>query len=596
MNTKLSLFVFVIAFFAILSSAAMTKAAVDAPQILTDLNFGTRNEDVRNLQRFLNASGFTVTQSGPGSFGNETALFGSATRAALVRYQSANGIPATGGFDNKTRILFAIHNLKNQINSLLEQLNAIAAGASNSSNSDTAGPHIISLRTANTGGNGYIDSGDSITIAFNEAIDPKSINNGLVAGNRVSEIANYENGGVSVTADGIVTIKGIAQFDMGSVKNAGTFVVNVALSSDAKTLTVTLSSGSGIEITNEDLGRVAQTGGTVRDKNGNKMQSNAAAVAATGTFGAANQNSSTTNPEITAINVYDGGNCGYIDKSDYIDIAFNKAIDPKSINENLASGVIVANLYQSDIGGLRVTADGRVDINGIAAFDMGAVKNAGAFTSKASLDSSGRVLTITIDSGTAVEITDEDFGQAAQIGGIVKDTNGNVMQGKSDVVIPIGTFGGVGANGPNIVSIKAFDGNSEGYIDQNDYINIAFDRAIDPASVNFGLVAGGTVTGIGYSQTGGVAISPYGEVIVRNIATFKMGSVQNSGNYSTNVSLSSDGTILVVELSAGNGIEITQENLGQINQVGDTISDEDGGVMTGKYNIGQAAGTFGGEL
>lgn len=52
------------------------------------MELGSRGEDVRELQRFLNRSEDTrVAQRGPGSAGNETEVFGYATRNALIRFQ-----------------------------------------------------------------------------------------------------------------------------------------------------------------------------------------------------------------------------------------------------------------------------------------------------------------------------------------------------------------------------------------------------------------------------------------------------------------------------------------------------------------------------
>ena len=52
-----------------------------------NLRQGMTGEDVRELQKFLNAKGFSVSSSGAGSPGQETTYFGLLTRRALIRYQ-----------------------------------------------------------------------------------------------------------------------------------------------------------------------------------------------------------------------------------------------------------------------------------------------------------------------------------------------------------------------------------------------------------------------------------------------------------------------------------------------------------------------------
>jgi hypothetical protein len=61
--------------------------------------------DILTLQQFLNTHGFQVASSGPGSPGSESDYFGAKTYQALVKFQQANNLPATGYFGPLTRAL-----------------------------------------------------------------------------------------------------------------------------------------------------------------------------------------------------------------------------------------------------------------------------------------------------------------------------------------------------------------------------------------------------------------------------------------------------------------------------------------------------------
>lgn len=71
-----------------------------------NLRFGEFDDEVLELQRFLNANGYIIIIFGPGSKGKETKYFGQATKKALMKYQKDHNLPATGFFGPLTRALF----------------------------------------------------------------------------------------------------------------------------------------------------------------------------------------------------------------------------------------------------------------------------------------------------------------------------------------------------------------------------------------------------------------------------------------------------------------------------------------------------------
>lgn len=75
-----------------------------------DLEIGMKGEDVRRLQKYLNANGYLVSVGGDGSPGRETTYFGALTQKALITFQKAKGIyPTAGYFGPKTRAYVLSH-------------------------------------------------------------------------------------------------------------------------------------------------------------------------------------------------------------------------------------------------------------------------------------------------------------------------------------------------------------------------------------------------------------------------------------------------------------------------------------------------------
>jgi hypothetical protein len=80
------------------SGGTTTGAASVSCTFTRNLTVGSTGADVKCLQEYLNASGYTVAASGAGSVGHETTYFGPATKAALAKWQAANGVTPSAGY------------------------------------------------------------------------------------------------------------------------------------------------------------------------------------------------------------------------------------------------------------------------------------------------------------------------------------------------------------------------------------------------------------------------------------------------------------------------------------------------------------------
>ncbi len=113
---------------------------------------GVSGEDVRCLQRYLNAAGFTVATSGAGSAGFETMYYGPLTTSAVARWQAAHNVsPAVGYFGPISTAKY---------NALVQ------AGSPGTGDDDDDGDNNGELE----GGAGSINDADFITSLNNEEV------------------------------------------------------------------------------------------------------------------------------------------------------------------------------------------------------------------------------------------------------------------------------------------------------------------------------------------------------------------------------------------------------------------------------------------
>lgn len=112
---KLKITTFVVGFIPLLFvsfisiSLPTTVSAEEICSFSRDLEVGVEGEEVRCLQKFLNKKGYVISSSGAGSPGNETSLFGTKTKEALIKWQTDMKIwPVTGYFGPVSRSIYEL--------------------------------------------------------------------------------------------------------------------------------------------------------------------------------------------------------------------------------------------------------------------------------------------------------------------------------------------------------------------------------------------------------------------------------------------------------------------------------------------------------
>jgi hypothetical protein len=341
---------------------------------------------------------------------------------------------------------------------------------------------------------------------------------------------------------------------------------------------------------NEDLDNAEQIGDTVEDNDGNEMEDDPRISDPSGSFSG---NSEDGDPYITGIDVEDNGYAGYIDVNDRITVTFSEAIDPESLHDDLEAGDDVREVDPYDPGGVHIDSTGLLVVTDVLSFDVGLIANSGEFEVELDLSSNGEILTITLSEGEAIAIDEEDFDNSTQIGGTVFDLEANVMNTKTGLDDPTGTFGGdTGDTNPYISSIEVDNTGRSNRIEEGDRIIIIFNEAIDPNSIDNDLVAGGGIDDVDEDDTGGVIVFSSGFLRVTDITEFYVGDVDDNGNFDVDIDLNELGNRLTITLYQGEDINIDNQELDDAEQLGGTIEDEDGNPMEDDPHIDDPTGNF----
>jgi peptidoglycan hydrolase-like protein with peptidoglycan-binding domain len=136
--------------------------SVSAEEVCTftrDLDVGSEGEEVRCLQKYLNAKGYTISSSGPGSPGSETTMFGGKTKEALMKWQTAMRIwPVSGSFGPVSRSVYDVNEKKPQV---------VVTTAQSSSGSTTEIPAVNNSESQNNSSS----QDNSVKKALKRAID-----------------------------------------------------------------------------------------------------------------------------------------------------------------------------------------------------------------------------------------------------------------------------------------------------------------------------------------------------------------------------------------------------------------------------------------
>ena len=169
----------------------------------------------------------------------------------------------------------------NQATSIINggQLSSVLA----SGTTETTAPVIASATLTSSGTtDDLVDAGDVILIVFSEMVDASTINTTMVpGGSAVEDVVATSTGTITMSTAGVVTVAGIATFDVSSDTSSTAVTastVDLSLDSTGKQLTITLASVTGaVALVNAKAAdTLADVASTVKDMQGTALAGAAA--------------------------------------------------------------------------------------------------------------------------------------------------------------------------------------------------------------------------------------------------------------------------------------------------------------------------------
>jgi len=337
---------------------------------------------------------------------------------------------------------------------------------------------------------------------------------------------------------------------------------------------VILTLGTALDVTKEvkvktyDFDLVAPAE-WAKDANGVIYQANTTGVVATAStaFGVVS-----FEPTINA--------SGLLADGDKFVITFNKAVDPASIKTGWDGS------SQTDCD-LDISADGTITST---AYNFGAITGFGVpgaiadFTDAATiaLDGTQKILTITVKDKVGAAVNTKLITVNGTLNYVANSNIASLLGDKLGSVSKTATAA-VDAK-PIIYTIQAVNktGGTADSIENGDKIIITFSEPVSATSINAGLTAGGTVTGVAANATGGVTgASANGTITVTDICTFVAGTaLAGDASFTTDLTLSADGKTLTILLNTGTTQAVTNPaDIASLTQVAGTVKDLTGNAM-----------------